>query len=741
MNDIIGLDLDFSREYLKAALVASFFSVCVLVGIFFYLNRYTKRRYFSYWTVAWMFHAFWLALCIALQNVQENPELIMLKQWCVGASAVFLLSGSAWFLNQRIRPAQLALFLAFLFFWSFLSVYQFDSLLQMQLPVFALVGVASWATAWCFFRFRKDQPYLGAGLVAWGFGLWGCYISAYPFFQQSDQMISSGYFISAILQLFIAVSMIILVLEEVRHTNQLAFQKIRSFKSKTDFLKNKVLSTEERYRSLFDQASEGIVITDAEDLRVLELNQTAKRLLGVGSGDTTVSLSSFCQLHPAPKPMPQTGPEWFGAICRHRHLNLVRRDGAVTPVETDGAPINFDGKAAYQFFLRELTERARLEQQLRQAEKLSALGQMISGVAHELNNPLAVIKGYLELILRRDQLGQSTRADLEKVAHESNRAAKLVNNFLSFAREQPVHREPLDLNEVVRRSAELRKLDLLKAGVEVKLDLDPNLPLTQADPDQIQQVLVNLLSNALHALAESPKEGRLRITTRKEANFIQLLVEDNGPGVPSDVLPYIFEPFFTTKEVGRGTGLGLSIAHSIMTDHHGRIACQPSALGGAGFLVELPIVSAGVPAPASPPDATAPARAETPRARSAHILVLDDEQSIAELLGEMLGLLGYSTTLCHSAPDALQLLAQRDFDLIISDFRMPKMNGQEFYQQAIQMKPELARNILFLTGDVVSEETQTFLQSTGNPHLSKPFQLAQVEQLVVQILQSRSKNS
>jgi len=740
VNDIIALDLIFPHEYLKAALVASFFSVCVLVGIFFYLNRYTKRRYFSFWTVAWLFHAFWLALCIALLNTQENPQLIMLKQWCVGASAVFLLSGSAWFLNQRIRSSQLALFLAFLFLWSWLSVYQFDSVLQMQLPVFALVGVASWATAWCFSRFRKEQPFLGAGLVAWGFGLWGCYITAYPFFQESDQMICSGYLISAVLQLFIAVSMIILVLEEVRHTNQLAFQKIRSFKSRTDFLKQKVLSTEERYRSLFDQASEGIVITNAEDLRVLELNQTAKRLLGVGAGDSAVCLSSFCQLHPEPKPVPQTGPEWFSASCRHRHLNLVRRDGALTPVEADGAPISFDGKAAYQFFLRELTERARLEQQLRQAEKLSALGQMISGVAHELNNPLAVIKGYLELILRRDQLGKSTRADLEKVALESNRAAKLVNNFLSFAREQPVHRESVDVNEIVRRAAELRKLDLSNGGPEVKLELDPQLPMTQADPDQLQQVLVNLLSNSLHALAESPKRGSLQITTRMDKNLIRVLVEDNGPGVPPDVLPYIFEPFFTTKEVGRGTGLGLSIAHSIMTDHQGRIACQPSALGGAGFILELPIVRTGPEPPAASAATTLLAQAETAQALPAHILVLDDEPTIAELLGEMLGLLGYSTTLCHSGPDALQLLAQREFDLIISDFRMPKMNGQEFYRRAVQMKPELARRILFLTGDVVSEDTQAFLQSTGNPHLSKPFQLVRVEQLVAQVLQRLSVN-
>ena len=173
-----------------------------------------------------------------------------------------------------------------------------------------------------------------------------------------------------------------------------------------------------------------------------------------------------------------------------------------------------------------------------------------------------------------------------------------------------------------------------------------------------------------------------------------------------------------------------------MIDHQGRIACQPSAPGGAGFVLELPIVSASAEARPSPVAATMPAQAETPQALSAHILVLDDEPTIAELLGEMLGLLGYSTTLCHSAPDALQLLAQRDFDLIISDFRMPKMNGQEFYRQAIQMRPKLARRILFLTGDVVSEDTQAFLQSTGNPHLSKPFRLVCVEQAVAQVWQS-----
>src|SRR5205823_2181397 len=180
-----------------------------------------------------------------------------------------------------------------------------------------------------------------------------------------------------------------------------------------------------------------------------------KRLLGISHAEAN-TLSSFCQVHPEPQPQPRTGPEWFAVICRHRNLNLVRRDGGITPTEADGAPISFEGRAAYQFFLRELTERA-------------------------------------------------------------------------------------------RRVAELRKLELQTLRVDLRLDLDPQLPTTLADQDQIQQVMVNLLNNALHALTETPRPGRLLISTRRKENLIQILVEDNGPGVPPEVLPYIFEPFFTTK--------------------------------------------------------------------------------------------------------------------------------------------------------------------------------------------------
>jgi len=414
---------------------------------------------------------------------------------------------------------------------------------------------------------------------------------------------------------------------------------------------------------------------------------------------------------------------------------VVRRDGGTTPAEVDGAPIQFEGKPAYQFFIRELTERARLEQQLRQAEKLSALGQMISGVAHELNNPLAVIRGYVELILNRHELPAQTRADLEKVARESERTAKLVSNFLSFAREQPAHRERVELNELVKRLVELRDFDFRVGGIEVRLDLDDTLPAVSADTDQIQQVLVNLVNNAVQAMAEMAPPQRLTIRTKALQEMVQLVVSDSGPGVPGHIVPHIFEPFFTTKEVGTGTGLGLSIVHSIMADHQGRIFYEPAEGGGASFVLELPIGEFSEKSkPATTEAAPAPGTDKSKGQKPALVLVLDDETSIAELLGEMLSLLGHKPTLCHSGPEALEWVGKVDFDVVLSDFRMPLMDGQQFYREAIRRKPALTKRGVFLTGDVVTEETQDFLKSMGNPYLAKPFQLSRVEETLNQVL-------
>jgi len=343
------------------------------------------------------------------------------------------------------------------------------------------------------------------------------------------------------------------------------------------------------------------------------------------------------------------------------------------------------------------------------------------------------------LVLARHDINSQTRTDLEKVASEANRAAKLVNNFLSFAREQPAQQRMTNLNELVQRVAELRRFDLRVASVDLIFELDPDLPNTLLDADQMQQVLVNLVTNGIHALLEVPMPRRLLITSSLQNGNIVMAVQDSGPGVPAEYIPRIFEPFFTTKEVGTGTGLGLSIAHSILADHQGRIYYEEASGGGARFVLELP-VRQGPEQPLVEPEKVEKERSRTnvKTAENVSILILDDERAIAELLGEMLGLLGYHAELCHSGQQALDVLAQEDFDVVLSDFRMPMMDGQEFYKRAIKIKPGMARRFVFLTGDVVSEDTRDFLSSTGNPHIAKPFQLNRVEEAVIKVLREQA---
>ena len=313
--------------------------------------------------------------------------------------------------------------------------------------------------------------------------------------------------------------------------------------------------------------------------------------------------------------------------------------------------------------------------------------------------------------------------------------AKLVRHFLSFAREQPARREMVDVNALIQRVADLRRSDLNAAGVELFLDLAAGLPSTSADPDQVQQLIINLLNNAIQAMAASPAPRTLRITTRmKSPDTLQISVEDSGPGVPPELQGRIFEPFFTTKADGAGTGLGLSIAHSIMAEHHGRILYDRSSLGGAAFHLEFPVVTlAAGPVPEHTPLPAPPAAPA-----SARVLVLDDEQSIAELLAEMLDALGHQPVVCLNPVAALEMLQARPFDLVISDFRMPDMNGEQFHQALAKINPALARRVIFLTGDVVNEETQHFLATTGNPHLDKPFQLARLEAVIAEVLSART---
>ena len=728
-----AFDLVFSGDHLKPALLVSLLSVWVLVAVFYYLNAYTRRRYFTIWTVAWLFYALWLTLFFSGKSFKLEPLwLTWPKEWCLSVSAVFLLWGSVRFLGQRLRQRVVALTLVFLVAWSYLDTYSPGAARAgLHWPVFGFMGLASLVTAIAFFRYRRIRHFLGAALLAVGFFFWGIYLAAYPLFE-TDALEATGFLISAVLQLLIAVAMIILVLEQVRHNHH----RRDLFEKET--LRRKVWFTEERYQRLFQQAHEAIVIAARTDLRILELNRAAENLLGVSiSQAASQSLISFCQIKTRPDKPPQSGHDWFELICSQNPLNLVHKNGALIPAITTGAPVEFGGQNAYQFFFRQLTDQARMEQHLRQSEKLSSLGQMISGVAHELNNPLAVIGGYVELILASHNLPAKTRQDLLKVAKESNRAARLVGNFLAFARSQPARRQMADLNELISAVVELRQFDLSLAHVKIQTALDPELPFTSVEPDQIQQVLIILINNAMQAMSKSPEPRLIKVSSALKKNRIQITVEDNGPGVPVEIESRIFEPFFTTKEVGFGTGLGLSIAHGIMTEHGGHIFYQHASLGGAAFLLDLPILSVPVPPADSPqtvPAATPNPVQDAPRAEK--ILVVDDETVIVEMLGEMLRLLGYSPCLCDSAGEGLKKIAETRFDLVLSDLRMPEIDGPQFYRLAVARDARLERRFVFLTGDTVNEDTKSFLKTAGRPFLAKPFRLADIQEITLSTLSS-----
>ena len=384
-----------------------------------------------------------------------------------------------------------------------------------EVALFALIGLAGLVTAVAFARHRWLRGYIGASMLSLGFFLWGLYFAAYPFVARVPDLLATGFFISAVLQLFIAVAMIILVLEEVRATNHAALRNLRSEKIRSGQLLTAVASTEQQYRNLFNQAGEAIIITAAGDLRILDLNERAVRLLGLSREEAREQLlPSFCQgsdraAHPNGDSL-----EWVNRLCSQPTLRILKKDGAATSSQVESSRMEYKGQEAFQFFFREVTDRRRLEQQLRQAEKLSNLGQMISGVAHELNNPLSVIKGYLDLVVTHHQISPQTRSDLEIVVQESDRAAKLVRQFLSFAHEQPARREMVDVNSLIERVAGLRHSDLTSAGIQLSLDLAADLPSTSADPDQVQQLIINLLSNAIQAMSGSPQPRALRIATR-----------------------------------------------------------------------------------------------------------------------------------------------------------------------------------------------------------------------------------
>ena len=362
------------------------------------------------------------------------------------------------------------------------------------------------------------------------------------------------------------------------------------------------------------------------------------------------------------------------------------------------------------------------QEQLIQSEKLSAVGQFVAGVAHELNNPLTAVVGFSEL-LQSMSSDEKMRVHLDRIAKSAHRCHKIVHSLLSFARQHAPERRLVELRVVIEEVLEIMSYDLRTSNVTVVREFAPDLPQVMADPHQLQQVFVNILGNARQAMETFQREGRIAVRTRRVNGTVVIEFQDNGPGIKPGHLARIFDPFFTTKPVGKGTGLGLSLCYGIIQEHGGKIFARSEPGQGATFVIELPVaaVNAAPSAIIRGTGSASPFRAEVRPASGKTILVIDDEAWILELAAELLRAEGHTVETAVGGQQAMDLLARRKYDVIVSDWKMPGLNGVRLYEHLRATDSASAERVLFMTGDVVSDTFQDFLRTHQLTCLSKPF--------------------
>src|SRR5216683_2025254 len=509
--------------------------------------------------------------------------------------------------------------------------------------------------------------------------------------------------------------------------------------------------------SVVEWLEEGVILFDAQD-NVRAMNSRFEQIAGLapaesGKFKTLEGLIGRLQTHAA-------GPARF----TERWRELARRiqggvreelqmahpsprvlERAARPVlDPLGRPL---GRVEVY---RDLTAQRVFHSKLLQTEKLAALGQMVSGVAHELSNPMTSIMGYAHRLLARQDLPGRTE-EVRQIYQEAERAGTILRQLLLNARETLPERRPVSLNQIVHGVMDLQRFSLAAEKIRVEIDLAPALPFVQGDPGHLQQVLMNLMGNARQALEQQEEGGTIRLRTKRIGERRVLLeVADNGPGIPQAILARIFDPFFTTKPAGVGTGLGLAIVLSVVREHGGQVHVLNPPQGGAVFQIEFPVAAEAVqdepvgfllpPRKSLLPEAAEAASREnrlTPvleTGKGARVLVVEDEPTVARLIADVLEDEGMHVEVLLDGREALARAAGQSFDLVICDIKMPGLDGQHFYKSLERSGSPLRKRFLFVTGDSMAAQTREFLERNHLPHVAKPFRVEELTEKVRSVL-------
>jgi len=486
---------------------------------------------------------------------------------------------------------------------------------------------------------------------------------------------------------------------------------------------------------------EGIAISDKRG-RLVFANRALEQLLGYEPGELVGR--PWTALFPEKHRQAQA---WIdsnhGPLTSRYETSLLHKDGTTVPVSASSRPLSEDDRdQVILSTFTDLREEPTLPGQGVLLGKPAPMGEQVASIIHELSNSLTIVFLQAQMLSKDRRLAPPVEQNLTVIRDQARLMMEMVSDLRATADPHQLRPEPTDLNGLVERTLDLQMQQLQVEDIQVHLALEDGLPMVKADPYKLQQVLVNLINNARQAMGGMPKPGFLTIATQSisdndgAAQAIQIRVKDNGPGIQSQVMPLIFEPFFTTKS-GTGMGLGLSICEQIVEKHGGKLRAENNSEGGATFVLELPVAEQDTWGGRPPPEQSPGPKRTTGkpcREAQARILIVDDEPTVAVSVGRILQDEGFEVSAATEAQQALTLLEEMQIDLIVSDMKMPRMDGEQFWQAVRERDPGLADRIIFATGDTSAQRAQAFLQERGCAWIEKPFNPEELLRLIQETL-------
>jgi len=532
--------------------------------------------------------------------------------------------------------------------------------------------------------------------------------------------------------------------EEIARTNQeLQESQAELRQAKADLelanaqLRNKVRSSEDRYHAIMEQANDAIILLDQEG-RLVEVNRRAEDLLGLPREHIVgQTLEQFVPEAERERERQIFRDLWSSGKPRADHVHCQRPDGHLVPVDISACVVHLGGRRLVLVIVHDTTERDRLEQQLRQSQKMEAVGQLAGGVAHDFNNLLCIITGYGELLLGGLAPDNPQRKMVEQIKSAGDRAASLTRQLLAFSRQQVIVPKILDLNAVVADTARML-VRLIGEDIEFATTLDPALGRVKADPGQVEQVLMNLVVNSRDAM---PQGGKLTIETAnvsmdaaaaslrpglRPGEYVLLAVSDTGSGMDETTRGRIFEPFFSTKERGKGTGLGLAVVYGIVKQSGGSIDVYSEPGRGTTFKVYLPREAAALSREVT-------GTSDTPKGRET-VLLVEDEAAVRHLALLILRTAGYDVLTASQGEDALRVAEAHasPIDLLITDVVMPQMSGRRLADLLTVRHSGL--KVLYLSGYTDDAVVRHGILEAGVAFLQKPFSVDALARKVREVL-------